>query len=141
MSQLKAFKKIHEVPYSSLPYSGEHESVHNVTNKRAWGNKGKTFLRALARSNGFKLVSINRNPSGDITRGYVSCFLTNEDESRFVYIYISDSGLTPAILYRGAKHAKDYTGMSNNFAYVTEESVIKMVSRIKAYLDGEKELL
>lgn len=110
----KAFDKYNSVRYYDVDASGEHEMYHNMSHKKAWGRTGKALFKAIALDLGFIPVNYDYNKLGDIDRGYVSGFITNKDKSKYVYVQIAD-GMRD-ILYRTAKHDKDYTGGSNNTA-------------------------
>jgi hypothetical protein len=70
---------------------------------------GKATLKELAGNIG-AVADISINRSGSIDRGYVTAFFSKNN--KVVYIQFAD-GMND-ILFRTAKHTKDYTGGSNN---------------------------
>ena len=113
-SMLRRFLCTNAIDYYSLPSSGEHESMHNQSEKLKWLRQGKAALKELANNLG-AIATLSTNPSGDIDRGYVSGFFSKN--GKVVYIQFSDG--CKNILFRTAEHIKDYTGGRNNDAPLT----------------------
>jgi hypothetical protein len=124
------FVKLSSVHYHDMPSTDTHECEHNIEHKKAWGRAGIKALRALAIESVSVLIDPNHNKSGSIDRGYISGFFRNQENTKFVYVRISDSGLMPPVLFRTAEHAKDYHGGANNFAKMTEEGFEKVCAFI-----------
>lgn len=112
MEKINNFIKVSSVDYNSLPYSGESESEHNLSNKKLWGTRGVSAIKELATLCNGVGINISHNKSGSIDRGYVSGFINSIDGTKTIYISIADG--MHDILYRTAKYPKDYTGGSNN---------------------------
>ena len=129
---MEKFLKHKAINYHDLPYSGEHESVHDLTHKKAWGKLGKQVIKEIALKNNWDFIA-EHNPSGDIDRGYVSGFFESNNRNKFVYFSISDG--MQDILFRTAKHSTDYTGGSNNNANISKGGFEKMVAFIDNYFN------
>lgn len=103
MTTLKDLEKYLNYKFSSGGYTGE--------DYKQFQNKYINYLRALRRQNGWELVNVGRN------HYEFSAFFKNS-ENRYIYFSISDvrywqNEWYNHILYRTAKHEKDYTGGRN----------------------------
>ena len=103
MATLKDLEKYLDYEFSSGSYTDE--------DYKQFQNKYINYLRALCRQNGWELVNVGRN------HYEFSAFFKN-NENRFIYFSISDvrfwqNEWYSHILYRTAKHEKDYTGGHN----------------------------
>lgn len=134
MQKIKNFLKVAEQDYNSLPYSGEHESEHNLSNKKLWGSRGVAAIKEVAQLVGGVAINIGFNKSGSIDRGYVSGFISSSDGTKTVYIQLAD-GMNN-LLYRTAKHPKDYTGGSNNFGNINEEGFERLIEFVKRNINS-----
>ena len=105
MATLKDLEKYLDYEFSSGGYTGE--------DYKQFQNKYINYLRALCRQNGWELVNVGRN------HYEFSAFFKNS-ENRYIYFSISDVRFWQnewynRILYRTAKHEKDYTGGHNYY--------------------------
>lgn len=103
MATLKDLEKYLDYEFSSGSYTGE--------DYKQFQNKYINYLRALCRQNGWELVNVGRN------HYEFSAFFKNK-ENHYIYFSISDVRFWPnewynRVLYRTAKHEKDYTGGHN----------------------------
>jgi len=130
----QTFWKLNSISYEDMPETCEHENEHNLTGKKQWLNSGVILLRDTAREIGGLLVNPSKNPSGSIDRGYVSGFINSQDGTKTVYLSLNDG--MQDVLYRTAKHAKDYTGGSNNTQPLNEESWEHVIDFIKNYFNS-----
>lgn len=118
MKKILSFIETNITNYNDLPSEGLRENEHNTTNKKLWGSRGVAAIKELAQITNTVPINISINKSGDCDRGYVSGFVNSKDGTKTVYISIND-GMND-ILYRTAKHAKDYTGGSNHTVSITK---------------------
>lgn len=114
--------QINKIDYQEIATMPSYN--YNMENKKAWGHAGVASLKELAKSINAVPVNISHNPSGIIDRGYVSGFVSRMDGTKHIYISINDG--MQDILYRTAKHAKDYTGGSNNTCNIDDEGFQKI---------------
>ena len=114
-SQEKNMRKLAGLLGRDLSYIwGERESGPNG-DKKVFLNTGKTFLRALAKDLGLQEYNVSANPGGIAVSG--DCSLIGMWHSSGIYVMITQAsfGLEELVLYREAKHIKDYSGGSNRF--------------------------
>ena len=98
--------------------SGSHECPGP---KQTFLNTGRAFLRALAKDLNLTDYKVSVNPAGIAVSG--DCTLIGMWETNGIYIDISDfCGLNDAILYRTARHMKDYAGGRNRYVSRSEWS-------------------
>ena len=103
MATIKDLEKYLDYEFSSDSYTGE--------DYKQFKNKYINYLRALCRQNGWELVNVGRN------HYEFSAFFKNS-ENRYIYFSISDVRFRQNewyshVLYRTAKHEKDYAGGHN----------------------------
>ena len=130
MEYTKKFLTLASTPYHEIEADGVNEMEHNFTNKNAWGRAGVALFKALAKDVDGVAVNVSFNKSGSIDRGYVSGFINSTDGTKTIYVSIND-GMRD-ILYRTAKHAKDYTGGSNNTASISIDGLEQVKSFIQS---------
>lgn len=132
MKTIENFVKVNAIDYNSLPYDGRSENEHNLTNKKLWGSRGVLAIKVLAILCGGVAINVSANKSGSIDRGYVSGFISSLDGTKTIYIQFAD-GMND-ILYRTAKHPKDYTGGSNHNASISIEGFEFVKMFVNEYL-------
>lgn len=103
MATLKDLEKYINYEFSSGPYTGEDYKLFET--------KYINYLRSLCKINDWELVKVSKNHYEFIA------FIKNL-ENRYIYFSISDvrffgNEWYNQILYRTAKHDKDYTGGGN----------------------------
>ena len=87
--------------------------------KRTFLNTGRAFLRALAKDLNLTDSKVSVNPAGIAVSG--DCTLIGMWETNGIYIDISEFlGAKAALLYRTARHMKDYTGGQNRYVRRSE---------------------
>lgn len=92
---------------------GERESGPNGA-KKTFLNLGKVFLRALSKDLGLRDAKVLSNPSGIAVSG--DCSLIGMWEDNGIYINLSQfCGGKYVLLYRTARHIRDYSGSHNHF--------------------------
>ena len=96
--------------------SGSHECPGP---KRTFLNTGRAFLRALAKDLNLTDSKVSVNPAGIAVSG--DCTLIGMWGTNGIYIDISEFlGAKAALLYRTARHMKDYTGGQNRYVRRSE---------------------
>ena len=89
--------------------------------KRTFLNTGRAFLRALAKDLNLTDYKVSVNPAGIAVSG--DCTLIGMWKKNGIYIDISEFlGAKAALLYRTARHMKDYTGGQNRYVSRSEWS-------------------
>ncbi len=114
-SQEKNMRKLAGLLGRDLSYIwGERESGPNG-DKKVFPNTGKTFLRALAKDLGLQEYNVSANPGGIAVSG--DCSLIGMWHSNGIYVMITQAsfGLEGLVLYREARHIRDYSSSRNRF--------------------------
>lgn len=111
------------------------------SNKDAFHRTGKTFLRKLAAELGLasNQFSVRSNPAGIAVSGEVTLHADN------LYVQLcqsySSEGLT--VLFRGCVSQKDYTGLNNQYASISdladEDRQPNVIRRFQAAMAQGKE--
>ena len=95
---------------------------------KSFSRKWRNFLTRMCNANGWELKNFNS--------GHYYCSWFIKKEGKFIYCSFSDvrhfsKSWYQSILYRTAKHEKDYTGGSNWYSDLPslENNLIKMFAR------------
>ena len=110
MATLKDLEKYINYGFSSGPYTGE--------DYKSFERKYINYLRSLCKANNWELAKVSKN------HYEFTAFIQNR-YNRYIYFSISDvrffsNEWCKHILYRTAKHDKDYTGGSNCYTTLPE---------------------
>jgi len=135
MKNIEKFIDTSDINYHNLPYSGEHESEHNLSHKKEYLRLAMASIKELATICDGIAVNVSENMSGSIDRGSASGFITSKDGTKTVYVSTSD-GIGGILLFRTAEHAKDYSGGSNNTEMITVEGFERAVKFIKRIINN-----
>ena len=114
-SQEKNMRKLADLLSHDLSYIwGEREGGPNG-DKKVFLNTGKAFLRALAKDLGLREYKVSANPGGIAVSG--DCSLIGMWHSSGIYVMITQAsfGLEELVLYREARHIRDYSSSRNRF--------------------------
>lgn len=114
-SQEKNMRKLAELLSHDLGYIwGERESGPNG-DKKTFLKTGKTFLQALAKDLGLVEYKVSDIPGGIAVPG--ECSLIGMWNNSGIYIMIGQAsfGFEELVIYRGARHIRDYSGGRNRF--------------------------
>lgn len=113
-TQEKHMERLAELVNQDLSYiHGPKESGPNGA-KAEYLQKGKTFLRALAKDLHFSESKVSANPGGIAVAGEIT-LMGMWSEGNGIYIQIRENDFLGCILYRGIQHMKDYRGDRNRF--------------------------
>lgn len=91
----------------------DKELSYNEENKNEFLNKSRTFLRNLGKDLGLSDMKVSINEGGIAVSG--DCTLIGIWADTGIYIWISQFSFGEAILYREARHMKDYAYGTNRF--------------------------
>ncbi len=114
-SQEKNMRKLADLLSRDLSYIwGEREGGPNG-DKKVFLNTGKTFLRALAKDLGLVEYKVSDCPGGIAIPG--ECSLIGMWNNSGIYIMIGQAsfGFKELVIYREARHIRDYSGGRNRF--------------------------
>ena len=113
-TQEKHMKRLAELVSQDLSYIfGERETGPNGA-KKEYLQRGKTFLRALAKDLGFVESTVYAIPGGIGVSGEI-CMMGMWGEGNGIHVYIRENDFLGCILYRKISHMKDYCGGHNHF--------------------------
>lgn len=114
-SQEKNMRKLAGLLSRDLSYIwGDRESGPNGE-KKEFLDTGRAFLRALARDLGLQEYKVSSNPGGIAVCG--DCSLIGMWAGGGIYIMITQASFAreSLVLYREARHIRDYSGGRNRF--------------------------
>lgn len=99
--------------------------------KEEFKKVGRSFLKRIAKDISFDSVDIHYNQAGIACSGDHT--LIGMKGTNGIYISFNTDGIKDGMLYRTAKHMKDWTGGTNHFVSLTEEYNI-MLKKFKKCL-------
>ena len=114
-SQEKNMRKLADLLSHDLSYIwGEREGGPNG-DKKVFLNTGKAFLRALAKNLGLREYKVSANPGGIAVSGETTLIGMWNNSGIYVMITQASFGLEELVLYREARHIRDYSSSRNRF--------------------------
>ena len=114
-SQENNMRKLAELLSRDLSYIWWEREGSPNGDKKVFLNTGKTFLRALAKDLGLVEYKVSDCPGGIAVSG--ECSLIGMWNNSGIYIMIGQSsfGFEESVLYREARHIREYSGGRNRF--------------------------
>ena len=114
-SQEKNMRKLADLLSHDLSYIwGEREGGPNG-DKKVFLNTGKAFLRALAKNLGLREYKVSANPGGIAVSGETTLIGMWNNSGIYIMITQARFGLEELVLYREARHIRDYSSSRNRF--------------------------